>query len=62
MAPNTVTTLQDVINEAREKAIDSAVRGAKARGEEVAPAELEKRVKEAVEKAVDDFLAEQEMH
>jgi hypothetical protein len=57
-----MTTLEDVIDEAREKAIDHALRAAKKRGEELTAAEIDRVVKEAVEKAVDEFMAEQEMH
>ncbi len=57
-----MTTLQDVIDEARDKAIHNALRAAEERGKEMTPDEMDRIVKDAVDKAVDDFLAEQEMH
>ena len=57
-----MTTLQEVIDGAREKAIADAFRRAGERGEKLTPEELDKIVQKAVDKAVDDFLSELEMH
>jgi hypothetical protein len=62
MVSGTMSALQDVIDEARNHAIADALRAAKERGQELTRDELDRIVKEAVDKAVDEFLAEQEMH
>lgn len=57
-----MTTLQDVIDGAREKAIADALRNARERGKELTPEELDRIAQEAVDKAVDEFLSELEVH
>lgn len=57
-----MSSLEQVIREARDHAIAEALRKAKDRGEEVNPEELDAIVKEAVDRAVNDYLSELETH
>lgn len=57
-----MTTLQEVIDAAREKAIADAFRRAGEQGEKLTPEELDKIVQKAVDNAVDEFLSELETH
>lgn len=57
-----MSSLEQVIREARDHAIAAALRKAKDRGEEVNPEELDAIVKEAVDRAVNDYLSELETH
>ena len=57
-----MTTLQEVIDAAREKAVADAFRRAGEQGEQLTPEELDKIVQKAVDKAVDEFLSELETH